>query len=378
MIELKQGAISNNKKKINPVSFSYEKGSINYLDYEQKYIYSFLRLKDQSLESGEFIVNDFKVYPSEESDKAIVFLAINSIVNIGICLLFNKQTKDEEMKKIQEKLIALKDMPLNTEVDKKMKISAIFEVIKDIEPQYMLVDLNDDNNFANYDLNRQLEDYKNDFPIIVLNQEVIKNDVITDGEEDYLEIGIGDTDSTTTVKKVKTKKKKKVNEENNVEDFVVFSLENKSTLKNFWLTLKNNLMVFASFVIPTMGVVAFSLLTPLYAKTDNKVILIPFIITILVCFVLYTIMTYRCTNFQNNRNKATVFFISNLIFTLTGYGLGYLTFFLFKTFDSDIKTLSDGFIGLGISLFMVLILITQNLYLRRVLSPIISKFKKNK
>ena len=60
MIELKDGLILGKSAPKEVVSFNYEKGEIHYIDYSSFYIYKFLKLKDQSLDKGEFFIDGVK------------------------------------------------------------------------------------------------------------------------------------------------------------------------------------------------------------------------------------------------------------------------------------------------------------------------------
>ena len=157
MIELKGGLILGKGTPKQETSFLYEKGVINYIDYSSFYIYKFLKLKDQTLDKGEFFIDGVKIYPNENEDKTLFFLAVNSLIKIDLCFVVDKNKKKEKVQFVQEQLLELKGFPLTTENDKNLKIAAIFEKIALISPSYVLVNLNDESNGGSIELSNQLE-----------------------------------------------------------------------------------------------------------------------------------------------------------------------------------------------------------------------------
>ncbi len=378
MIELKDGLILGKGAPKQEISFQYEKGVINYIDYSSFCIYKFLKLKDQSLDKGEFFIDGVKIYPKDNDDKTLFFLAVNSLVKVDLCFVVDKNEKKEKVQFVQEQLLELKSFPLTTENDKNLKIAAIFEKIALISPSYILVNLNDEVNGTNLELANQLEKYKDNFPIVVLNQKpkVIKEEqpVVEDAEIEMIDLEIGDERPMLYEREYSN---------NTDEPLVVYSKKENKFFKDLSETLKTNIMVFLAFIIPTIGVVAFSLLSPLYAKTNNNILLIPFIITIIVCFGLYMLMTYKCANFASYKSKSDnrkriIFFIINIFITIAGYGLGFLIYFLFKKFDTDIKDLGGNNIGIIISIVFSVILLTANLWVYPVIHTLINKIKRKR
>ena len=377
MIELKEGLILGRNAPKTVVSFSYEKGQINYIDFSSFYIYKFLKLKDQALDKGEFFVDDVKIFPNENDEKTLFFLSINSLVKVDLCFLVNKDEKKEKVKQVQEKLLELKNFPLTTENDKNLKIAAIFDKIASFLPSYILIDLNEDVNASNLELMSQLDKYKGIITVIVLNQKPREvkevQPVNEEVEVEMVDLSIGESRPLLYEREYNSDE----------ESYVVYDANKKGFFKSFVETLKTNIMVFLAFVIPVVGVIAFSLLSPLYAKTTNKILLIPFIITIIVCFFLYMLMTYKCANFGSYKSKSEntkriIFFIINVFVTLIGYGLGFLIYFLFKKFDPDIKTIADNKTGIVLSIVLAFILLTANLYVYPAIHTLLNKIKRKR
>ena len=378
MIELKGGLILGKSSPKKEVSFIYEKGEINYIDYSSFYIYKFLKLKDIALDKGEFFVDGIKIYPAEDEEKTLFFLAVNSLIKVNLCFVVDKKDKKEKVQFVQEQLLELKNFPVNTENDKNLKIAAIFEKIAAISPSYLLIDLNDVANGTSIELMNQLNKYKDVLTIVTLSQKpkVVKEEkpIVEDEEIEVIDLEIGEERPMLYESDYRDSKD---------ENLVVYGPKKNGFFKALGETLKTNIMVFLAFIIPAIGVIAFSLLSPLYAKTSNAILLIPFIITIIVCFGLYMLMTYKCANFgsyksKEENRKRIIFFIINFVTTAIGYGLGFLIYFLFKKFDVDIKEMSGNNVGIILSIVMSVILVTANLYVYPVIHPLINKIKRNR
>ena len=367
MIELLDAVISGKKAPKEPVTFSFEKGEINFIPFEEKFKFSFLMLKDQALDSGTFKINDYIIYPGEsEVQHSLFFLTVNSLVKFHLCFVTEPKLKKEKVKFVQEQLITLRELPTETAEEKNAKISAIFNKVVELEPAYLLLDFNDAEN-SNFEfIQSELNNHKNDYPIIVLEQAKLvesktsgNDETITDDFE-AMDLSIGDVNNEFIQKE--TKKAKKITNH---------PKENGNFKTAFVGVFKENLMAFLSFIVPALGVIAFVLLSPLYAQT-NKVLLIPFIITITVCFVLFMLMTYKCTDFEN-RNQLIAYAIINSVSIIIAYGLSLGIYFVFLNFDSEIKALqSKNIVGFVVSIVMALVLITACLYLK----PTVDYFKK--
>ena len=378
MIELKDGLILGKGSPKKEISFIYEKGEINYVDYSSFYIYKFLKLKDQALDKGEFFIDGVKIYPNENDDKTLFFLAVNSLIKVDLCFVVDKAEKKEKVQFVQQQLLELKDFPITTENDKNLKIAAIFEKIAAVLPSYVLVDLNDESNGTSIELTNQLNKYKDSFTIVVLSQKpkAAKEEkpIVEDEQIEMVDLEIGEDRQLLYESDYY---------ETNEDALVVSDGKGKGFFKSLGETLKTNIMVFLAFIIPAIGVIAFSLLSPVYAKTSNAILLIPFIITIIVCFGLYMLMTYKCAAFgsyksKKENKKRIIFFIINFVLTLVGYGLGFLIYFLFKKFDVDIRDISDNKTGIILSIVMTVVLITANLYVYPLIHPLINKIKRKR
>ena len=377
MIELKSAIILSKKAPKEEVSFSFDKGQINVIPFEELYKFEFVKLKDQSLDKGEFFIDETKIYPNEESEMTLFFLTVNSLIKFDLCFVVNKKDKKEKVKKVQDDLIALRDMPMTSDIEKNLKIAAIFDEIAKNSPSYVLVNTNEEVNQNNPELQRQLELHKDDFVIITLAKkpEEEKEATKEEPEIEMIDLSIGEATTQSTVKEKKKKGSK--------ESAFNFDKKENNFFKSLGKTIKNNLMVFLSFLIPMLGVVAFILLSPLYAQSDNKMLIIPFIITIVICFFLYMLMTYKCTDFgsfkdKQANNERILFFVINTFVSLVGYGLGFLIYFLFKKFDTNISSSGSNPIGIAVSIVAALIMVSANLWIYPLFSTLINKIKKKK
>ncbi len=379
MIELTEAIILNKNAPKEEVSFSLEKGDVVTIPYTERYKFELLALRNQSLDKGTFKIDDVVIFPDENNDKTIFFLAVNSLVKVGLCFLVEKTAKKQMVNNIQSELIKLRELPTETEEQKNEKIAAIFNKIAEFSPSYVLINLNEEVNKNNPELERQVNMYKSTLLIVELEVKPIQHvseeetTLIEEDEYEMTSLNIGDGNAIQTYEK-----------ESSSNDFLVFGSEKDSFAKAMLITIKSNLMVFLSFLIPTIGVIAFVLLSPLYAQTSNKVLIIPFVITIVICFVLYMLMTYKCCSFHMLKNKKKknrrmiMFVIINLIVTAIGAGFGILIYVLFKNFDSDLKEIKNNTIGIVIAILLFLILVTACLYLTPVINKIKAAFKKKK
>ena len=406
MIELTDGIILSKSAPKEGISFSLDKGQINQIPLEEKYKFNFLKLKDQSLDKGVFKIDDITIYPNEENQKSIFFLQVNSLIKVGLCFVVDKDKKKEKVKEVQNELITLRDLPTETEEENNAKIAAIFNKIRSFSPSYIILDLNEQGNKDNDYLLQELEKMASDVLVIVLEKKVeeivevdkptIDTDINVEQQDDFDEVVMGEEITsleigTTTVESVEKAKKKSKREKkqyieqshNSEEDFIQFSVDKKNFVSNLFCTFKDNIMVFLSFLIPTTGVIAFLILSPLYYQT-NKALLIPFIITIVICFVLYIIMSYKCTSFYLNkkdsyRTKKIIFFnIINIVITLLGIALGIGIFLLFKNFDKELKVLETDKLGIVLVVVFSLILLTANFYISYLVNFIKRLFKRKK
>ena len=392
MIELLEGIILSKGAPKEPVSFSLEKGKANFISLDETYKFNFLKLKNQALDKGTFKIDDITIFPNESDENSLFFLQVNSLVKIGLCFVVPKDQKKEKVKQVQQELITLRDLPLTTKEEENAKIAAIFAKIKEFLPSYILIDKNDDGNKDNEFLDEQINQYAEAINIIVLEQKPEPKEEDIPAEEKEIETptsGEKEEDLYNgeiidlNIGEVTTSKVEKIEYQSDKEDFIVFTFT-KNRGKDVFTTFKNNAMVFFSFLIPAIGVISFLLLSPLYMKTDNKVLVIPFSITIAVCFVLYFIMTIRCTGFYINKKdpfkkkKILIFNIWNFLITVLGVGLGVVIYILFKTFDTDLKALEGNTIGIVLSVIFGLILLTANFYSSILFNKIKKLFKKKK
>ena len=372
MVNIKEAIILNKAAPKEEVSFSFDKGQVNRIPYKERYKFDFLGLANQSLDKGQFTIGETVIFPDEDNEKSIFFLAVNSLVKVGLYFLVEKANKKSTVKYVQDELVKLRELPTETNEDKNAKIAAIFTKIKEISPEYVLVNLNEKENKNNAFLDAQIEGISCDINVIVLEvkpeqpqlQQVIE-------EEQDINLIIGEAHEEI--------KEAPVEEAN---DFIVFETKKKNLFQNIWTSFKKNAMVFFSFLIPSIGVTTFLLLSPLYANTNNKVLIIPFVITIVICFALYILMTYKCTSFsmlkkgKEKNTKRAIFYTINSIITLLGIGVGVVIYLLFKNYDSDLKGQTNNTFGIICCIIISLLMLTSCLYITPLFNKIKKLFKK--
>ena len=407
MIELHEGLILAKNAPKEPVSFSFDKGQLNLINYQNLYQFNFLGLKNQSLDKGTFIIDEVQVYPDvENNEKTIFFLAVNSLICLSLCFVVEKAQKKQRVQEVQNELIKLRDLPTEQEEDKQKKIVSIFETVMNLKPSYVLYDFNNENNRQMGILPSFFEKYSQDMVIIALDNKPVeevkeqpkrvrtKEKVIEVEPEIELSIGepIQQVEQSRGKEKAKKEPKSKVkvvsdesHRESSGDDFLVFDTNSSNNfLKFFWRALKENIMVYLSFVIPVVGVMSFCLLIPLYKDGDSKWLLIPFILTIIICFSLYILMTYKCTDYITDKNdidkgkKIATYMIINFLFAVLGTALGVGVYLLFKNFNSSFKNIPFDKLSLIAPIIIFVVITTANLYVRTIGEKIVKLFKRKK
>ena len=405
MIELREGLILAKNAPKEPVSFRFDKGKLNLINYQDVYQFNFLGLKNQSLDKGTFIIDEVQVYPDvENNEKTIFFLAVNSLICLSLCFVVEKAQKKQRVQEVQNELIKLRDLPTEQDEDKQKKIVSIFETVLNLKPSYVLYDFNNENNKQMGILPSFFEKYSQEMLIIALDTkpvEEVKEEPkrIRAKEkavrpEPEIELSIGEPIAVAEEPKSKEKPKKKVkakaeprqeSKKESGDDFLVFDVNNADNFFKFlWHALKDNIMVYLSFVIPVVGVMSFCLLIPLYKDGDSKWLLIPFILTIVICFSLYILMTYKCTDYVTDSNdidrgkKITTYMIINFLFAVLGTALGVGVYLLFKNFNSSFKGLPFDKLSLIAPIIIFVVMVTANLYVRFIGEKIVKLFKRKK
>ena len=363
MIEVIDAVIKTKTLSKGSCSFSYEKGQVNYIDYSEVYKFNILLLKNHSMDSGTIKIDDVTI----DDEQSLLIVTINSLVKIHIAFTQQEKTKNEQIKKIQSELLKVNELPQTKEEEKLKKIEAILDCVESLNAAYLLLDLNDPLFVSEDFVKEQLEKRQNNLIIVVLNKNpyepIDENAPII--QKKALDLSIGEASENKENKKPR----------NPINGFTQKSKEPFG--KVFVRMFKENAMVFFSFIAPALGVMAFGLLSPLYAQT-NKVLLIPFIITICVCFVLYMIMTYKVAIFDN-RKELIAYAIINLVSLGVAFGLSVLFYYLFLNFDNEIKALnSRNLTGFTIAGLLTIVLMTAFIYVPLIMAGILKLFKKKK
>ena len=170
MVELIEAKILDKLAPKEPVTLTFG-NSLNEISYEKRYIFNFLLLKNQALDSGEFIVNDKTIYPNDSGDFSLFLLAVNS-QNICLSCVFSSLSEDKDLlaKSVQEQLCLLRELPLINEEQKYFKIHKIFETLLNFNPAYILIDKGNDINKSSIQLiNKAIFEYSYKMTIITLD-----------------------------------------------------------------------------------------------------------------------------------------------------------------------------------------------------------------
>lgn len=147
MIEIKNATINNTSNTlINKIDVSFDNG-LNILPVDKKAIFNFLSFKSVVLNSGEFIINGTKIVPLQNRELCLFLLGIGSQnINIDACFESHFLEKQDFFKSIVDDLNKLKDLPLESDEQKKEKLQKIFDVLKAKKALYILLDNNEKTN----------------------------------------------------------------------------------------------------------------------------------------------------------------------------------------------------------------------------------------
>lgn len=141
MLVLKDVLLPEDVSKEQKINLSFEKG-FHPFKYEDKYIFDLFTLKNQILLDGEVYFGEELILPNLDDTKRLILLVVKSkVVVLSLCLNLKLDEK-EKFIKLQEDLATLKDLPLTNKEEQKEKIIQIFEVLKNHELTYVLVDFN--------------------------------------------------------------------------------------------------------------------------------------------------------------------------------------------------------------------------------------------
>ena len=366
MVEVIDAVIKTKTTTKGPFSFSYEKGQVNYIDYSEIYKFNILLLKNQNLASGTLKIDD-ESFLDDNEKRSLFIITVNCLATFHLAFIERNEKKFARVKAIQEALIKTRDLPMNTDEEKKDKVTKILECATSLKPSYILFDFNNELVVPENFIKELLEQYQNQFIIVALNKKTY--DSISEEDEiskkSDLDLSIGERNEQMESKP--TRSSPMFYKQNSKDPFG----------KVFGKMFKDNVMVFLSFIAPALGVLAFSLLSPLYAQT-NKVLLIPFIITICICFVLFMIMTYKCAIFEN-KQQLIAYGLINFGSITTAFGLSILFYYLFLNFDNEIKALnSKNLLGFVTASIFFVILVTAFLYIPPFVNWVLNLFKKKK
>lgn len=375
MIVLKDLVIKGNKE---PINLSFNNG-INEILHKDRYLYKFLRLKDQAIDSGELLINGVP-FSSNQKDKSLFVLAINSqVFCLSICVITKQEEKDNVVKQIQDDLLKLRDLSIVTLNEQKEKIDKITETISKYELGYVLID---ENNEVNQDhislINASIDKYKEDITFIYLKEEgitevkpnpvVVTNNVNEEKQEpkvihedllaneDIYEFTVGAYSPSEAPKVIPNPKRKEHKEK-----------EKKSTNKsNEWLallkpTLKDNWISLLLFMLEIAFTVILSIVGPYLVSTEGATFASVIIIILLVfcvfasMFISSTIVSIIDKKEKDTILKFRILLVSLLTMSLVGIGIGYLLFIIFKNTNFLIKQekWQDSFLILSIFISVI-------------------------
>lgn len=366
MLELKDIHLKGKEIKNTPINMSFNNG-LTVLPYSKKAIFNSIILKDDLFIDGTFKVDDITFLPNDIN--ALETLCVLSISSQVLCLTLVYVTAKKEKKdfivNVQNKFLALKEMPLESDEDKDNKIKKIFENAVETSPSYALLDFNDEiNNKYQLLISKNLEEIKDKLTFVVLNN--------LENEPSYSTIDISSENYESN--KDNKNKSKRISSNKNIEIF-------KNLFRKEWTSF-----LLISFEL--LFCVFSSLLAPFYFSSGEIGWGVTLSVLAVICLFAQIIFTCLCTESYLKENKKLEFkysLISLLCFALISIGLGYLIFYLLLKNNVIVKEEELNNLLFLPSIIVSVISLTVTILIKYVSKPyfyirkkIVSKFKKDK
>lgn len=167
MITLKEIVLGKDGR---PIDAVYDKG-VHHLSLEERPLFDLLRIKEQGLPKGQFIIDDCDVFTSREFGRMPFLLEIKSAVFFAGCVfIVDFEHKRAFKKKLLGELGTLRSLPLENEDDELAKIRKIIEVVSENGLSYLLVDMNGEVNGGHAQLiDKALEEAQENVTAIILD-----------------------------------------------------------------------------------------------------------------------------------------------------------------------------------------------------------------
>lgn len=372
MIELKNIKIST---KNDDTSFdeSFNNG-IHYLDYEKEKLFRFLLLKDQFVEDGTFLINEWQFFPRDILNKqTLTALKINSaVIDVVITFISSKKEQKKTLEDLQNGLFTLKDLPLESDEEKEFKIRRIFEIIKNFNIGYVMLDLNDDVNIVHRKLiEKIIAEFQQNLTIIILNRAPLLALAPVDDINVTVESS-GSESSSCGVDNQLNESDSSVQTE--IKDEVI--KHNKKKFKDYLAVkiLKDFTSSYILIALECLFSIFALLLCPYFFNNDN--IAWGIVLIIISVFGIFANLLFSFSNEkfllkryfnEPKANYINVIFLT--LFNLIGAGLAYLLVFIFKTFNMVIE--SEKYIS---SFYIPSIIVASLIIIFAILSPYIYRF----
>lgn len=363
MITLNKAVLSTRKAPKEGVTLTFDNG-LHKIEQKQKYLFEFLTLKNQYIESGEFKINDIDFAQNEDNEikSGIFYLAINSqVFCLSICVTATAEEKVKTLKAIQDELITLRNMPLENDEQIKDKIKKIMDIVLKYPLGYILFDQTNEINEKHLNIIEKVLKPLHKKACFVylernLNEEEINTafDVSVDGDKKEKE-----TDKSSSG----------------------FSAIKKECLA----LLKKDASLYAFIALETLFIVFLAQLSQYYFSTDNAVwgvvviiVMIAFIV-VEVLFVNYAVeFIDKCKSFI----KQKLIFVTALMLLacVIGIGAAYGIFFAFQTNNIiiqkdkfDVSMLTTSYFISAITIIVPLLAKPIHLFINYIKSKIHAK-----
>ncbi len=305
-----------------PQNYVFNDG-LNYLEYDSRTLFKALTLKNELFLDGTFIVDGITFLPHDiNKESTLSVLAINSqVLCLTLCFVTNKKEKKNFIEGVQNQFLQLKDLPLETLLEKSEKIKKILEVTLSLKPSYVLIDLNDEiNQMYSAFIEKAVNDIADELTFIILKKEY------SEPEFSVLDIVNADEEAKNSDK---TSSKGKRNS--------IFSKGNSK----LWLSiLKEEFTSYLLIAFEVLFGVFASLLIPSYFANEEYFWGVVLTIVSIMClcaevvFVSLCVQPYLKANKKKKELYISQFYLA--LFAIVSIGISYLVFSIFLSVGSNV------------------------------------------
>lgn len=380
---------------------SFDVGTI-ILNSDSRYIYDVLSMQDELLSKYSLSIDDYLINSTDNKNGNLLYLlAISSnFFTINVAFLSSNSQEDKKRRKeLKQHLFEIKKMSVNTHTDRENKLLALVEILKKYYAKYILIDFNQEINFLNDDVIKNIFskiDFCSVFQLIPSKQDVLsfgQNGI----EFNELDLSTEENDASNSSKNLKKANHFKKNRQlsnDKVSHFIftadfkkINQLSFKEKFQIFLRMIKQNWLSLFLILLSTILITIFSSLMIYYFENQSTVYSVLIIVAVAVLFINSASIIVSCFDFlvlkQNvSRNQILFATICIELFILLAGIIGYLSVYIFYLLNFFVVQEYFHFWSIYpsvIFLFLLIILPALSKPINSLISDISNKIKnKNK